>query len=145
MTTSGKTSDNEWQRVTANDNEWYNEWQWVKTTGATSGNRWQRMTKSDSEWQQMTTNDNEWQRMKTSGTMNENEWKRISASKKEWFWFQNETKYAMYNYNMFRNIDYLKIGKLMTYIFNIIFCVSSCSCISSYFLQSFFLKFIKAY
>ena len=27
VTTSGTTSDNEWQRVIGNDNEWYNEWQ----------------------------------------------------------------------------------------------------------------------
>ena len=25
VTKSGKTSDNEWQRVKTNDNEWYNE------------------------------------------------------------------------------------------------------------------------
>ena len=38
VTTSGSTIDNEWkewQRVTTNDNEWYNKWQrvaqWMKT------------------------------------------------------------------------------------------------------------------
>ena len=37
-------SDNKWQWVTTNDNEWYNEW----------GNEWYN------EWQRMKTNDNEW-------------------------------------------------------------------------------------
>ena len=57
-------------------------------------------TMNDSEW------DNEWQRIR-----NDNEWyneqKRMKASKREWFWVQNETKYAMCNYNILRNIDYL--------------------------------------
>ena len=85
------TNDNEWQRITmsgtTNHNEWYNESQ--------------RVTTSD------TTSDNEWQRITTSGAMNDNEWKWMRASKREWLWFQNETKYAMYNYNIFSNIDYL--------------------------------------
>ena len=38
--TSGTSSDSEWQRVTANDNEWYNEWQPVTTSGTTSDNEW---------------------------------------------------------------------------------------------------------
>ena len=29
MTTIGTANDKEWQRVTTNDNEWYNEWQRV--------------------------------------------------------------------------------------------------------------------
>ena len=49
---SGITSDNEWQIVTTNDNEWYNEWQRVA----------QPVTKNDTEWQRLATNDNEWQR-----------------------------------------------------------------------------------
>ena len=32
--------------------------------------------------------------------------------------------YSIYNYYIFRNIANLKIRKLITYIFNIIFCVS---------------------
>ena len=32
---------NEWQQVTVNGNEWYNDWY----------NEWQRMTTSDNEWQ----------------------------------------------------------------------------------------------
>ena len=56
------TSDNEWQRVTANDNEWYNEWQRVV----------QRVTTNDNEWQRVTTNDYEWQRVTKSGTTNKN-------------------------------------------------------------------------
>ena len=54
MTTSGTTSDNEWQRVktsdTTSDNEWYNELQ--------------RATASDKEWQRVvqrvTTNEKVW-------------------------------------------------------------------------------------
>ena len=63
----------------------------------TNDNEWLRMTTSD------TTSDNEWQRMTTSGTTNENEWEQV----KEWLWVQNETKYAMYNYNILRNVNYL--------------------------------------
>ena len=40
--TSGASSDNEWQRVTKNDNEWENEWQ-----------RETKNDMSDSEWQQV--------------------------------------------------------------------------------------------
>ena len=50
------TSDNEWQRMTPGDNEWYNEWQRVTT----SANEWQRVV------QRLTTNDNEWQRVTIS-------------------------------------------------------------------------------
>ena len=70
-------------------------------SGTTSDNKLQRVE----QW--MTTSDNEWQRMTTSGRTNKNEWKRIRTSKREWYWFQNETIYAMYNYNIFSNIDYL--------------------------------------
>ena len=55
VTTSGTTSDNEWQRVTTSgttsDNEWYNEWK--------------RVTKSENEWQWVTASE-------SSGTANEN-------------------------------------------------------------------------
>ena len=37
MTTSGTTSDNEWQRVT--------------TSGTTNDNEWQRVTTNENEWQ----------------------------------------------------------------------------------------------
>ena len=47
VTTSSKTSDNEWQRVTANENEWQRVVQQVTT----NDNRWHRMTRSDNEWQ----------------------------------------------------------------------------------------------
>ena len=47
MTTSGTTSDNEWQRVV------------------------QRVTTSDNKWQRVTTNDNEQQQVTASGTTNE--------------------------------------------------------------------------
>ena len=73
MTTSGTTSDNEWQPM--------------RTSGKTNGNEWQWVTTSD--------------------TMNENKWKQMRASKREWFWVQNETKHAMYSYNILRNTDYL--------------------------------------
>ena len=42
-TTSGITSDNEWQQVATND-EWYNEWQRVVQRVETGDNEWQRMT-----------------------------------------------------------------------------------------------------
>ena len=51
--------------------------------------------------QRVTASDNKWQRMTVGGTTNENEWKRIRASKREWFWFGNETKYKIYNHNIF--------------------------------------------
>ena len=50
VTTSGTTSDNEWQLVTTNDNEWYNEWQRVTRSGTTSDNESQRVTMNDYEW-----------------------------------------------------------------------------------------------
>ena len=74
VTTVDKVWYNEWQRMTANDNEWYttndNEWY----------NEWQRITADGSEWQRMTTsdkNDNEWQGMTRSGKTNENKWEKI--------------------------------------------------------------------
>ena len=55
LTTSGTTSDNEWQRVvqrvTTNDNEWQ---QMV-----------QRVAKNENEWQRVTTNGIEWQQVRT--------------------------------------------------------------------------------
>ena len=126
--TSGTSSDNEWQRlvqrVVTNDSQW----QRIITSSTTYGNEW------DNEWQRVTTSDttsdNEWQRMTTSCTTNENE-----------FWVQNETKYSMYNYNIFRNVNYLQIGKLMTYIFNITFIVST----MQVFLHVFAISFVKIY
>ena len=59
VTTHGTTSDNEWQWVTASDNEW----QRVTTSGTTSGNEWQWVTASES-----------------SGTANEN----FTIHFKEW-------------------------------------------------------------
>ena len=54
--------------------EWYNEWQWVTKSGTTSDNEWQRVTTNDNEWQsvinQVTANDQEWHRV----TMNDTEW-----------------------------------------------------------------------
>ena len=73
------------------------------------------MTTNDNERQRViqgvttsnTASDNEWQQMTMSGTTNENKWKRIRTRNRRWFWFQNKTIYAMYNYNIFSNIDYL--------------------------------------
>ena len=46
--------------------------------------------------------------MTMSGATNENELKQMRTSKREYFWFQNERKYAMYNYyNIFSKIYYL--------------------------------------
>ena len=72
--TSGTSSDNEWQRMTTSDNEWYNEWQ--------------RMTTSDNEWQrvvqQVTTNDsewyNEWQRVVQRVAKSNSKWQRVTAN-----------------------------------------------------------------
>ena len=54
--------------------EWYIEWQRVVQRVITSDNEWQRMTTNDNEWQhvvqRVTTSDNEWQR----ATKNHNEW-----------------------------------------------------------------------
>ena len=97
-TSSGNELQNEWWLVKTNNNEWYNERQRVTTSG----------TASDNEGD---TSGNEWERMTTSGTTNENEWKLIRASNRELFWFQNETIYAMHNYNMFSNIGCLWIRK----------------------------------
>ena len=41
---SGASSDNEWQRVTKNDNEWENEWQ-RETKNDMSDSEWQRVIK----------------------------------------------------------------------------------------------------
>ena len=66
----------DWQQVTANDNDWYTEWE--------------RMTGSDSEWHQVV------QRVTTSGTMCNNDWQQVTTSEKElqrttrshskWYW-----------------------------------------------------------
>ena len=62
----------EWQRMRTSDNEWYNEWQRVIQRVTTSG----------------TTSDNEWQRMTTSGTMSDNKWynkwQRVTAGGIKW-------------------------------------------------------------
>ena len=73
----------------------------MATSGTTNDKEWQRVTASD------TKSDNEWQRMTTSGKRNENEWKWMWASKREWLWVRKETKYAICNYKVFKNIDYL--------------------------------------
>ena len=51
--TSGKSSDNEWQRVATNNKDWFKEWQ--------------RVTTNYNEWY------NEWQRVIMSGTMSDKE------------------------------------------------------------------------
>ena len=83
------TRDDEWQRVTTNDNERYSKWKRVITSSTTSDN--DSSTANDNEWQQMTTRNNEWQRV----TANDNEWHnkwqrkahRKKANESEWEWF----------------------------------------------------------
>ena len=57
--------------------QWYNEWQQVRTSGTTSDNQWynewQRATTSDNKWQPVTKNDNEWQQMTANDKTNEYE------------------------------------------------------------------------
>ena len=65
VTTSGTTSDNEWQRVTTSGTTSDNEWQRVTTSGTTSDKEWKWVTKSDNEWQWVTSSE-------SSGTANEN-------------------------------------------------------------------------
>ena len=75
---SGTSSDIEWQRMTTNDNKWYNEWQRVTTNDIEWYNEWQRMlqrvttsgTASDSEQKQITKSNTIWQRVKA----NDSEW-----------------------------------------------------------------------
>ena len=76
MSKSGTTSDNECQRVTTNDNGWYNE------------------------WQRVTTSDYEWQRVVKRVTANDNEWQRVTISAKFSFFQIREvptTKHPMQN------------------------------------------------
>ena len=81
--TSGLSSDNEWQRMTANDNEWQGTVQRVTTSGTTSDNEWQQVATNDSKWQRVvhrvTTSDKEWQRM----AMSDSEWEQWYS---EWKW-----------------------------------------------------------
>ena len=64
-----------WQQVTMSDNEWYNEWQWMKMSDKWY-NKWQqvaqRVRASDNKWERVIPNDNEWQQVTVSGTTNEN-------------------------------------------------------------------------
>ena len=84
--TGGTSSDNQWQRVTTNYNEWYNKWQRVV----------QRVTTNDNEWQWTTTTDNEWQRVV----------QRMKANESNLCFRMKQ--YVMYNYNIFSNV-FLKI------------------------------------
>ena len=98
VTTSGTTNDNEWQRMTTNDNEW----QRVAMSGTTNGNEWQRMTTSDNEWC------NKWQRVTTSNTTSDNEWQQIAMSDREWQQWHNQWKWhstlqRMDDYRSFNN------------------------------------------
>ena len=74
---------------TWNDNEWYNEWQWVLQRMKTSQNEWQWVATNGNEWQQMTSSNSEWQqvvqRMKTNKSKQNRDFK-----------FQNETKGQSY-------------------------------------------------
>ena len=68
--------DRQIHRVTASDNEWYNEWQRMTTSDNEWYNEWQRMTTSDSEWQQKT----------KSGTTSGKEWQRVPNGVNKWQW-----------------------------------------------------------
>ena len=69
---------NEWQRVTTSGT----------TSGTSSDNEWQRVVQrvitSDNEWQRVvqrkTTNDNEWQRVVQRMTTSDKEWQRVTIS-----------------------------------------------------------------
>ena len=56
----------EWQGVRTSDNKWYNEWQRI-TKSDKNHNEWynecQRVTTNDSECQQMKISDSEWQQV----------------------------------------------------------------------------------
>ena len=74
--------------MTASESEWYNKWQRMTTSGKTSDKEWQRVTMSDNEWQRMTTSDNEWQRVVQrvikSDNVWYNEWEQMAMSDSEW-------------------------------------------------------------
>ena len=69
---------NEWQRVTTSGT----------TSGTSSDNEWQRVVQrvitSDNEWQRVvqrkTTNDNKWQRVVQRMTTSDKEWQRVTIS-----------------------------------------------------------------
>ena len=83
--TSGISRDSKWLRVTTNESEWYNKWQWGTTNVnecTTNDHEWQRVvqrvtkcgTASEKEWQRVTKNDDEWRLMTASVKTNEYEW-----------------------------------------------------------------------
>ena len=80
---SGTSSDIEWQRVTTNENKWYNEWQRVTKSDIEWYNECQRVIQRvttsgaarDNEWQRVTKNDNQWQQRTASDKTNQCEWK----------------------------------------------------------------------
>ena len=65
MTTSGTTSDKEWQGVTPSGTTSDHKWQRMAASGTTSDKEWQKVTKSTNEWQWVTASE-------SSGTANEN-------------------------------------------------------------------------
>ena len=107
----------------------------MTTSGTMSDKEWKRSTTSDSKWQLMTIN--KWEQVKND------------------FMFQNETKdqsgswvilfnfYVICNYYIFSCTDNLKIGKLMTNIFNRIFRVSLILVFLYFFRYDFFLKLLE--
>ena len=95
--TNGTSSNNEWQRMTTIDNEWYNEWQGMTT----SDNEWYNDSDNEgyNEWQRMTTSDNEccnkWQRVTRNYTTSDNEWQQIAMSDSEWqHWFNQGKQHS---------------------------------------------------
>ena len=132
---------------TSSENEWYKEWQRMTTSGTMNDNEWHN------EWMRMTPKDNKWQWVRTNGNERYNEWNKWEQVKWCDFGFQNELKGQsgtwrtlfkflcnIYSYYIFSNTDNLKIGKLMTYTFNIIFSLSlSCK----YFFIFFEINFVE--
>ena len=90
VTTSATMNENEWQRMTTNDNEWCNKWQRVTRSNTTSDKEWKQIAMSDSEWQQWY---NQWKRHSTLQRMDNcrpfNDKNRYSTTSKDG-WLQLE-------------------------------------------------------
>ena len=108
LRTSGTLSDNEWQQVITNDKEWQRVVQRVTTSDTRSDNEWYN------EWQRVTTNGNEWprlrtvvQRMKTAQYTSKNGWLPS-------FQWQKEIHYYLK-----RRIAVIKVAAVKNYLFYI--------------------------
>ena len=119
VTTSGATSENEWQlvvkRMLRSESKWCNEWHQVTTHDI----EWQRMTTSNKKWQWVTANDSSW-------------YNRVILSFKI---KQKATLVPEEFYSMFYVI--------YNYIFNIICCVSIMKVFFSFFSLLVLQKLLK--